>query len=488
MEIGDLIRRAACHFGDRPALVEPGRSMSFRELDAATDQVGHGLLARGIAPGDRVSVLLPQSIESVVAYYALAKAGLVRVPLNPRETQADHEYKIQDSGSVAIIREAGTGPEARNIVTLDELRAFIAGPRGAPCRITRHPDALFRLAYTGGTTGKPKGVMLTTNIELTENAHILIDVLPDLRPGDTMLHGAPVTHGSGAFLLPHLIRGARNYIMPRFDPAQFLEIAEREKATATFLVPTMISMLLDQPDIGQRKLSLRRLVYGAAPIAPAVLQQGMQVLGRVFVQIYGQAEAPLCITCLQPEDHDRVASAGRPYSLVDARVCDEEGRELPQGETGEVLARGTHVMRGYWNRPEDTAAKITPDGWLRTGDVGYFDKDGFLYLVDRKNDLIISGGFNVYPREVEDVLLAHPAIAEAAVVGLPDERWGDLVHAVISVRRPVTEEEVLAFCAERLAGFKRPRGVTVLRELPKSPVGKILRRESRRLVMEGKGS
>jgi acyl-CoA synthetase (AMP-forming)/AMP-acid ligase II len=328
-------------------------------------------------------------------------------------------------------------------------------------------------------------VMLSTNGELAEIAHFLIDVLPDLKRGDTMLHGAPVTHGSGGFLLPHLMRGARNIILPRFDPEQFLEVAEREQATATFLVPTMISMLLDQPSLARRKLALRRLVYGAAPIAPAVLRRGMEALGRIFVQIYGQAEAPMCITCLQPEDHDRIGSAGRPYTLVDARVADDAGQELPVGETGEVLVRGQHLMRGYWNRPEDTAAKFTADGWLRTGDVGYFDRDGFLYLVDRKNDLIISGGFNVYPREVEDVLLAHPDIAEAAVVGLPDERWGDRVHAVISLRRALTEQEVLAYCAQHLAGYKRPRGVTSLKELPKSPVGKILRREARRLVLEG---
>ena len=485
MEIGDLIRRAATMFGDDIALVDAQRSMSFRQLDEATDRVGHGLLALGLKPGDRIAVLLPQSCESVIAYYALAKAGLVRVPLNPRETRADHEYKLEDSGASALLREAGEGPLAARSVTLDALREMAATPHSSPCRITRHPDEVFRLAYTGGTTGKPKGVVLTTNGELAEIAHLLIDVLPDLRRGDTMLHGAPVTHGSGAFLLPHLMRGARNIILPRFDPAQFLEVAEREQATATFLVPTMISMLLDQPEVKTRKLALRRLVYGAAPIAPTVLKRGMAALGPVFTQIYGQAEAPMCITCLQPEDHDRIGSAGRAYSLVDARVADDEGNELPVGETGEVIARGQHVMRSYWNRPEDTAAKFTKDGWLRTGDVGYFDRDGFLYLVDRKNDLIISGGFNVYPREVEDVLLAHPDIAEAAVVGLPDERWGDRVHAVIAVRRALTEQEVLAYCAEHLAGFKRPRGVTVLQELPKSPVGKILRREARRLVIEG---
>jgi acyl-CoA synthetase (AMP-forming)/AMP-acid ligase II len=486
MEVGDLIRRAARLYGDDVALVDASRSMTFRELDRATDRVGHGLLARGLEPGDRVAVLLPQTVESVVAYYALAKAGLVRVPLNARETRADHEYKLSDSGARAVMREGGEGLEADEIVTLDDLRAMEAVPHTRPCRVPRDPEGVYRLAYTGGTTGKPKAVVLTTRGEMAEIGHFFVDVLPDVRRGDTMLHAAPVTHGSGGFLLPHLIRGARNVIQPRFDPEEFLFVAERERATATFLVPTMIVMLLDQPSVRSRQLALRRLVYGAAPIAPAVLERALATLGWVFVQIYGQAEAPMCITCLQPEDHDRLASAGLPYTMVDVRIGDENGRALPVGETGEVMARGAHVMKEYWRNPEETAKKFTADGWLRTGDVGRFDEDGFLYLVDRKNDLIISGGFNVYPREVEDALLAHPAIAEAAVVGLPDERWGDRVHAVVTARSPLTADEVLRFCAERLAGFKRPRGVTIWREMPKSPVGKVLRKDVRaKLLSEG---
>ncbi len=487
MEIGDLIHRAALAYGDDIALVDEQRQMSFRELDVATDRVGHGLLQRGLRAGDRVAVILKQSIDSVVAYYALAKAGLVRVPLNTRETQDDHAYKIQDSGAVAVLSDLDLAPEAEQVISLQDLQRMEATAHSTPCRSGRGLDDLYRLAYTGGTTGKPKGVMLTTGIELAEISNFLIDVLPDLKRGDTMLHGAPVTHGSGGFLLPHLMRGARNVILPRFDPERFIEALEREQATATFLVPTMISMLLDQPSLRTRKLALRRLVYGAAPIAPTVLQKGIDALGPVFVQIYGQAEAPMCITCLQPEDHDRLGSAGRAYSLVGVKIGDEQGRELAVGETGEVLARGAHVMRQYWNRPEATAEKFTADGWLRSGDMGYLDADGFLYLVDRKNDLIISGGFNVYPREVEDVLLAHPQVAEAAVVGLPDERWGDRVHAVVSLREPVEEAELLAFCAERLAGYKRPRGVSVLEELPKSAVGKILRRAARERVMDGAG-
>ena len=482
MEIGDLIHRAALAYGDRCALEDDSRKLSFKEFDQATDRVGQGLLASGLKPRDHVAVLMTQSVESVVVYYALAKSGLVRVPLNPRDTAEDHAYKIADSRSVAILRDGESGPDAEKILTLKDVRQMMDTPAAA-CRVPRGLDDLYRLAYTGGTTGKPKGVMLTTNIELAEISNFLIDVLPGIGPDDTMLHGAPVTHGSGGYFLPHLIRGARNVILPRFDPERFIDAMHREHATATFLVPTMIGMLLDQPALWKKKPPMRRLVYGAAPIAPSVLRRGLEAFGDVFVQIYGQAEAPMCITCLKPQDHDRIGSAGRPYTMIGMKIGDEHGQEVAVGETGEVLARGQVVMRSYWKRPEETAEKFTADGWLRTGDMGYVDEDGFLYLVDRKNDLIISGGFNVYPREVEDALMAHPQVKEAAVVGLPDEKWGDRVHAVVSLREAVSEAELLAFCSEKLAGYKRPRGLSVVDALPKSPVGKILRRKAREMVL-----
>ncbi|HEY4411250.1 MAG TPA: AMP-binding protein, partial [Acidimicrobiia bacterium] len=337
----------------------------------------------------------------------------------------------------------------------------------------------YRLAYSGGTTGKPKGVMLTTRTEVAEVTNFLIDLLPDVRPGDVMLHAAPVTHGSGAFVLPHLVRGATSVIMTKFDAGAFLEMAERTQATATFLVPTMIAMLLQEPNAESAKLTMRRLCYGGAPIAPTVLQKGLDTFGSVFVQTYGQAEAPLCITCLQPEDHDRVGSAGRPYTLVEAGVIDDAGEFVGPGVDGEVVTRGQHVMAGYWQRPDATAEAIRPDGWLRTGDIGRFDEAGFLYLVDRRNDMIISGGFNVYPREVEDVLKSHPAVVEAVVVGLPDEKWGERVAAAVKTNEPVEPSVLEAFCAERIAGYKRPRRLEVWDDIPLSPVGKVLRRAAR---------
>jgi Acyl-CoA synthetases (AMP-forming)/AMP-acid ligases II len=481
VQIADLIRRAGRQYGDAPALIDGERVVSFAEFDALTDRLGHALLARGLEPGDRVAVLLPNSIDGVVTYYALAKAGLVRVPLNARETPHEHAFKIDDSQARALVHVADPPTRVEIMITADELPGMIESAPEGPCDVPRDPGAPFRLAYTGGTTGKPKAVVLTTRSELAEIDNFLVDLLPNLRPESVMLHAAPITHGSGAFFLPHLVKGAANVILPKFTPAAFLEVAQKHRATTTFMVPTMIGMLLEHPDTPKADLTLERLCYGGAPIATSVLQRGIDLLGPIFTQLYGQAEAPLAITCLQPWEHtpERLASAGKPYTFVEVDIRDAEGRSLGPGEVGEVLTRGPHTMDHYWRRPEATAQTKEPDGWLHTGDIGRWDEQGYLYLLDRRHDVIISGGFNVYPREVEDVLLSHPAVVEAAVVGIPDEKWGERVTAAVVLRSPADPEEIRAFCTDRLAGFKRPKVVEIWPELPTSPVGKSLRREVR---------
>jgi len=485
MQVGELIRRAGIAFGGGVAIVDNQRSITFAELDAETDQLGNALLAEGLVPGDRVAVLVPNSVQGVVVYYALAKAGLVRVPLNAREIAAEHEHKISDSGARILIHAGGdVSVEAERCIDVDELTRLAEKAPPGRCRVARAPDDPFRLAYTGGTTGKPKGVILTDRTEMAELSNMMLDLLPDIDPGDVMLHAAPVTHGSGAFLLPHLVRGATNVILDRFDPERFLEAVERTRATATFLVPTMLAMLLEQATVDRSKLALRRLVYGAAPIAPALLSRALDAFGPVMVQTYGQAEAPVTITCLQPGDHERLDSAGRPYTFVEMKIVDDDGSEVPPGTVGEVVTRGPHVMAGYWRRPDDTARAIDPDGWLRTGDLGRIDDLGFLYLVDRRHDTIISGGFNVYPREVEDVLLSHPAVVEAVVFGLPDERWGERVAAAVVRRDGGDAADLEAFCADRMAPYKRPRRLEVWPEIPKSGAGKNLRRAARDLMSQ----
>ncbi|MEN0134659.1 MAG: AMP-binding protein [Rhodococcus sp. (in: high G+C Gram-positive bacteria)] len=481
MQIGDLIRRAGRQFGAAPALIDGDRVVSFAEFDALTDRLGHALLARGLESGDRVAVLMPNGIDGVVVYYALAKAGLVRVPLNVRETAHEHAYKVEDSQARALVHAGEPPAQVEVMITADELPGLIAGAAEGPCDVRRDQDEPLRLAYTGGTTGKPKAVVLTTRSELAEVANFLVDLLPNLRPDSVMLHAAPITHGSGAFFLPHLVKGAPNVIVSKFSPAAFLEAAQKYRATSTFMVPTMIAMLLEDPATATADLALERLCYGGAPIATSVLQRGIDILGPVFAQLYGQAEAPLAITCLQPWEHtpDRLTSAGKPYTFVEVQVRAADGTVLGPGEVGEVLTRGPHTMSRYWRRPDATAETIEPDGWLHTGDIGRWDDDGYLHLLDRRHDVIISGGFNVYPREVEDALLTHPAVVEAAVVGLPDDKWGERVAAAVVTRSTAEPDEILEFCSDRLAGFKRPRSLEIWPNIPTSPVGKSLRREVR---------
>src|SRR4051794_23367455 len=312
MQIGDLIRRAGRQYGPAPALVDGARVVSFAEFDELTDRLGHALLARGLKPGDRVAVLMPNGIDGVVVYYALAKAGLVRVPLNARETPHELAFKIEDSQARALVLTGEPPADTEFVFPADELPRLIADASPGPCDVRRDPEAPFRLAYTGGTTGKPKAVVLTTRSELAEVSNFLVDLLPNLRPDSVMLHAAPITHGSGAFFLPHLVKGAANVIVPKFSPEAFLEAAQKHRATSTFMVPTMIALLLEHPATAGADLALERLCYGGAPIATTVLQRGIDVLGPVFAQLSGRAGAPLAVTCPQPwgPTPERPAPAG----------------------------------------------------------------------------------------------------------------------------------------------------------------------------------
>ncbi|KAB2637783.1 MAG: long-chain fatty acid--CoA ligase, partial [Verrucomicrobia bacterium] len=335
-----------------------------------------------------------------------------------------------------------------------------------------------RLGYTGGTTGKAKAVTLTTRSDLVETTAFLTDLVPELQKGDTFLHAAPIAHASGAFFLPSLVRGVHSLVMTKFDAGEFLSLAESSRAEFTFLVPTMIAMILEDPRIDQADLALRRIAYGAASISPSLIQRAERRFGRCFVQCYGQAESPMVITCLQPEDHDRIGSCGRPFSVAEVAIFDENDQPLPPGERGEIVCRGPQTMAYYWNRPEQTAEAFR-NGWLHTGDIGTMDEAGFFYIVDRKNDLLISGGYNVYPREVEDVLAGFPGVVEVAVVGLPDEYWGERVVAVVAGSADLDREGLMQYARDHLASFKRPKEILVWPELPKSAANKILRRTVR---------
>jgi acyl-CoA synthetase (AMP-forming)/AMP-acid ligase II len=483
-----LIRRSAQFYGDAPCLTEGQRTLSFRQFDELTDRLGNALLALGLVPGDRVGVLLPNGIDALLAYYALAKSGLVRVGLNTRETIEDHQYKAGNCGSRAIIQVGEEPFDVEFKISKTEMDRLIESGSPAPCAVYRDPEAPYRFGYTGGTTGRPKAVTLTMRGELWEIGAFLMDLIPDFKHGDIFLHAAPIAHASGAFFLPAIVRGVHSLVMQKFDPKEFLEMVVREKATHCFLVPTMLAMILEQPEIEKGKSVLRSIAYGASPIAPSVLKRGEERFGRVFVQTYGQAQSPMVITYLAPEHHDRIGSCGRAYTCTEVAVVDENDNFLPPEQAGELVCRGPQMMTGYWNQPDATAEAFR-NGWLHTGDVGKMDQDGFFYILDRKNDMLISGGFNVYPREVEDVLQSYAGVVEAAVVGLPDDKWGDRVHAVIAGRPDLDGEAILAYVRERLAGYKCPKSIEIWPDLPKSSANKILRRLVRdRIVARAKSA
>ena len=487
MQIGSLIRRAARHYGDAACITEGAKTLSYRDFDAATDRLGNALLAAGLKPGDRVGVLLPNGVDCLLAYYALAKAGFVRLGLNTRETLENHEYKLAETDAHAVIHngEARFGLD----VEIDSLRLrdMVDNGDDAPCSVDRPLDAPYRIGFTGGTTGRPKGVVLTTRGELSEISAFLTDLIPDIGADDAFLHAAPIAHASGAFFLPAIERGAHSVIMPAFDAEQFLALAEESRASLTFLVPTMLAMIMDAPGIAHADLNLRRIAYGASPISSGLLERAEARFGQIFAQTYGQAESPMVITCLKPEDHGRVGSCGRPFTIADVAVVDQEDNFLLPNELGEIVTRGPQTMAGYWNRPEATA-KAFRNGWLHTGDVGTMDEDGFFYILDRKDDMLISGGFNVYPREVEEILMACDGVREAAVVGLPDDIWGDRVHAVVTGRSGLCSQEVMAHAKGHLANYKRPKDIEVWPELPKSAANKILRRSVRERILKSEPS
>jgi acyl-CoA synthetase (AMP-forming)/AMP-acid ligase II len=483
MQIGSIIRRAALQYKDAPCITEGDRTLSFRDFDAATDRLGNALIAKGLNPGDRVAVLLPNSTECLIAYYAILKAGLVRVQLNVKETLDTHLHKLDASQSRCVIHDGTEGLSTEIQIQLPELLEMIANGEDKPCAVDRDLDAPLRFAFTGGTTGKSKVVVLTTRTDLVEINVFLADLIPELAEGEIFLHGAPIAHAGGAYFLPSIIRGVHSVMMTKFDTTEYLKLAEQTQASYSFLVPTMLAMILDDPVCNQVKTCFKIISYGGSSISPNVMKRGEERFGRVFAQCYGQAESPMAITYLRPEHHDRVGSCGRPFSVVEVAIFDDDDNRLPPGERGEIVCRGPQTMAGYWQMPEKTAEAFR-NGWLHTGDIGIMDEDGFFYIVDRKNDMLISGGYNIYPREVEDGLMDYPGVSEVAVVGLPDEKWGDRVVAVVAGTGDLDPEAIMEFARGKLSSVKRPKEIYVWDELPKSGANKILRRSVRDKLLE----
>jgi long-chain acyl-CoA synthetase len=483
----------------RPVATFDGGRLSYGELDQASDRLAANLAATGIEPGDRVALQLPNIPQFLISYFGILKAGAVVVPLNVLLRAPEVAYHLGDSGARALITwdgvlaEAAKGAEAAGMDTI-----YAVGPNAdrdlaapferlldgaAPSReaVTREPTDTAVIVYTSGTTGRPKGAELT-HIQLYMNADIP-GRLFDVRPDDVVITALPLFHVFGlSSILDVCVRfGCTMSLVPRFTAAAALAAVQRDRATIFEGVPTMFADLLACPDLDRYDLSsLRVAISGGASIPAPVLDAFEQRFGVVILEGYGMTETASTATFNPSAAERRAYSVGKPIWGTQTQVWDSDGRQLPAGRehVGEIVTRGLHVMKGYWHNPKATADAFTA-GWLHTGDLGYFDEDGFLFIVSRKKELIIRGGYNVYPSEIENVLHAHPAIAEAAVVGVPDERLGEEVMAVIVLRAgmELAEPDLVAYCRGQLAAYKCPRIHQFRTELPKNAIGKVLKDE-----------
>ena len=484
---------------DRPVALFTGGQLTYRQLDQASDRLAASLIAAGIEPGDRVALQLPNIPQFLVSYFGILKAGGIVVPLNVMLRAPEVAFHLGDSGARVLITwegvlaEAAKGAEAAGVDLVYAVGHAADAADAAPFErlldvvvprfemVTRQPMDTAVIIYTSGTTGRPKGAELT-HMQLYMNADIpgrLFNVQPD----DVVITALPLFHVFGmSSILNICVRfGCTMSLIPRFTPEAVLTAIQRDHATIWEGVPTMFADLLSYPDLdGYDLSSLRIAVSGGASIPAPVLDAFEERFGVLILEGYGLTETASTTTFNVSADERRAYSVGKPIWGTQTQVWDDQGHPLPPGpeHVGEVVTRGMHVMKGYWHAPEATAAAFTGD-WLHTGDLGYFDEDGFLFIVSRKKELIIRGGYNVYPSEIENVLHAHPAVAEAAVVGVPDERLGEEVMAVVIIRpaMDLLEQELIAYCRERLAAYKCPRIFQFRAELPKNTLGKVLKDE-----------
>jgi fatty-acyl-CoA synthase len=489
----DLIARAIQRWPERTALVDGREQVSYRELGERIARMAQVYRQRGLGRGDGLAQIAANRVDAFVASSAAVMCGLRYTPLHPLGSLDDQRFILDDGEITALVADvpafAGRGRElaARagldHVLTLgtadfgEDLLALAAAQAPAPLDPVPEEGDIVWLAYTGGTTGRPKGVMLPHRA-MVMNA--LMSLAEWQWPREIRLMAAtPITHAVGGMIVPVMLRGGTVVMLPGFEPAAFLQAIESHRITATFLVPTMLYGLLDHPAIRETDLSsLEMVIYGAAPMSPSRLEEALEVFGPVFTQLYAQTEAPNTVTGLRMEDHDparpeRLSSCGSPLAGIQVTLLDEHDREVPVGEVGEICVRGPLVMDGYWKRPEETE-KTLRSGWLHTGDMARRDADGFYYIVDRSKDLIISGGFNVFPREVEDVLTGHPDVAMAAVIGVPDEKWGEAVKAIV-VPRPGTApeaDELIALVREAKGPVYAPKTVEFTDDLPVTALGK----------------
>jgi acyl-CoA synthetase (AMP-forming)/AMP-acid ligase II len=503
MNVFSLFENAALAWKDRPAIRHGDRRQTYGVLSDSASAFAARLASLGLERGDRVAIFMRNGFLYPAALLGAFGGGFVAVPINAKLHPREAAYIVDNAEAKAIVLDADIAADFSAVSSDRRLATIVVGDpsaqnaletallpgsaKKASATAERAPDDPAWLFYTSGTTGRPKGAVLTHRNLIAMAVNCLADIC-SFRPDDRLLHAAPLSHGSGMYLIPALSRGAENIIDAGegFDPDRILRFVANERVTVLpFLAPTMIVRLLEA-DPAIRAPALRAIVYGGAPIHLRHLRAALQRFGPVLTQLYGQGESPMTISVLpawahENTDDEALQSAGFVRAGVEVRILDADGATAPHGEVGEIAVRGDVVMRGYW-RNEDANAASLRDGWLRTGDIGRFDARGHLHILDRRHDTIISGGSNIYPREVEDVLTRHPAVSEAIVFGVPDAEWGESVASVVVLREEcagVDEDTLIAFCRDHLASFKKPKRIEFATELPKNAYGKVLRRDLR---------
>ncbi|MEN5301176.1 AMP-binding protein [Pseudomonas sp. TWI628] len=501
MNLGTIITRSAHYWPDHIAVADSHNRVTYAQLERRSNRLASGLGTLGVAAGEHVAILASNRVELVEAEVALYKAAMVKVPINARLSVDEVVRVLEDSCSVAVITDAsfaqalatrrGQLPLLRQLIVLDgeggDLSYGAVLERGseAPLQLDPADDALAVLHYTSGSSGVLKAAMLSFG---NRKALVRKSIASPTRrsgPGDVMAHVGPITHASGMQIMSLLAVGACNLLLDRYDDRLLLETIQRERVTRLFLVPAMINRLVNYPGVERFDLSSLKLVmYGAAPMAPSLVKKAIELFGPILAQGYGAGETCSLVTVLTEQDHlvedgdyQRLASCGRCYFETDLRVVNEAFEDVAPGEVGEIVVKGPDVMQGYWRAPELTA-EVMRDGYYLTGDLATVDAQGYVFIVDRKKEMIISGGFNVYPSEVEQVIHGFPEVFEVAVVGVPDAQWGEAVRAVVVLKPGAQLEaaELIERCGRALAGFKKPRGVDFVSELPKNPNGKVVRR------------
>ncbi|MGM0606103.1 MAG: AMP-binding protein [Halobacteriota archaeon] len=482
---------------ESPAIRFRDAELTYRELDRRSNAIANGFVESGIQPEDRIAVLLSNRIETPVVDVATFKAGGARLPINPALSASEIEYVLSDSRATAVVCDDGTRPivdEIRSTLPLEVCLTTESEPPPAwrsleqvesdhdsdrPPSVSVTPESIAGHFYTGGTTGEPKGVCYTQACLTTNFLAHLLEL--GFEETDTGLVSTPLSHSGGTFLLSGLLAGGTIVVQRSFDVTRTLEAIDTHDVTWTFLVPTMVYRLLDA-DVPRSALeSIDRVIYGAAPIQPDRLREAIDRFGPIFLQFYGQTEVPNLISTLDRRDHELairnghdnlLRAAGKPCRLVEVRIVDPDtGAVVPAGDHGEIVVSSPYTFAEYFDRPEATDRTLR-DGWVHTGDIGRIDDDGYLFLVDREGDVVVSGGMNVYTREIERVLGEHPAVESVAVIGVPHDEWGEAVHAVVVAADAIDADSLRRHVDDRLAGYKKPKSYEFVDRLPVTPLGK----------------